>query len=60
LEQASQGEDVIIAKAGVPFARLVPIERPQKRELGFLQGEFSVGDEIFESLSPEELAEWGV
>lgn len=60
LEQAFQGEEVIIAKAGVPYVRLVPLRQPEKRELGFLRGEFSVGEEIFESLSQEELGEWGV
>ncbi len=59
LEQACQGEDVVIAKAGIPFVRLVPVESPKRRELGFLSGEFSVGDEIFESLDSNELEEWG-
>jgi len=60
LEQACQGQEIIIAKAGVPYVRLVPVETPTKRELGFLKGQFSVGDEIFEPLSVDELEEWGV
>lgn len=60
LEQARQGEDIIIAKAGVPYVRLVPVETVGKRELGFLKGQFSVGDEIFDPLSEDELEEWSV
>ena len=60
LEQARQGEDIIIAKAGVPYVRLVPVETVGERELGFLKGQFSVGDEIFDPLSEDELEEWSV
>lgn len=60
LERACQGEDIVIAKAGVPFVRLVPVRPKQERELGFLRGEFKVGEEIFEPLSEEELKDWGV
>ena len=55
LERAHQGEEIIIAKNGQPYARLVPLEEPKKRQLGFLQGTFQVGDEFFEPLSDEEL-----
>ena len=60
LERACQGEDIVIAKAGVPFVRLVPRVPRQERELGFLRGEFTVGEEIFEPMSEQELEEWGV
>lgn len=40
LEQAAQGREVIIAKAGRPVARLVPVETPPAtRTLGFLAGQ---------------------
>jgi prevent-host-death family protein len=58
LERAHQGEEIIIAKDGKPYARLVPLEAPRPRELGFLKGELSVGDEIFEPLDDEELGTW--
>jgi len=60
LEKARQGEEIIIAKAGVPHVRLVPVETTAKRELGFLKGQFTVGEEIFSPLADDELEEWGV
>ena len=39
VEQALDGEDVVIASAGKAMVRLVPVdEAPRRRELGFLQG----------------------
>ncbi|MCW5611662.1 MAG: type II toxin-antitoxin system Phd/YefM family antitoxin [Rubrivivax sp.] len=39
LEQAAQGREVVIAKAGRPVARLVPVQPPPAtRALGFLAG----------------------
>jgi prevent-host-death family protein len=58
LERAHQGEEIIIAKDGRPYARLVPLETPKVRELGFLRGVFSVGDEILQPLDDEELKAW--
>jgi prevent-host-death family protein len=38
-EQALDGEEVVIARAGKALVRLVPVdETPRKLELGFLQG----------------------
>jgi len=53
---AEQGDDVVIARAGKPVVRLVPVEAPASRQLGFLQVE--VPDEFFDTLSESELAEW--
>ena len=58
LERAHHGEEIIIAKNGRPYARLVAIEPTQPRQLGFLRGAFEVGPEFFEPLSEEELALW--
>ncbi len=39
VEQALDGEEVVIARAGKALVRLVPVdETPRQRELGFLQG----------------------
>lgn len=41
VDDAAGGEEIIIAKAGKPVARLVPLvtrERPPKRRLGSLTG----------------------
>lgn len=56
LALVAQGEEVIIAKAGKPVARLArldPIERP----LGFVQA--SIDEAFFEPLPEHELAAWG-
>jgi len=37
LNQVEQGEDVIIARDGVPVARLIPIEKRTKIQFGFLK-----------------------
>lgn len=39
IEQAAQGEDIVIAKSGKPVVRVVPIEPPAaSRRLGFMAG----------------------
>lgn len=53
LDRAHRGEELIIAKGGVPYARLCPLEPPAERKPGFLKG--SVGSEFFEPLPEEEL-----
>ena len=57
LERAHQGEEVIIAKAGKPYARLVPLtETAPERRPGRLAGR--VDDAFFEPLPEEELEAW--
>jgi prevent-host-death family protein len=58
LERAHQGEEIIIAKNGKPYARLVPLASTNKRQLGFMREDFQVGDEFFDPLSDEELGTW--
>jgi prevent-host-death family protein len=54
LDAAVAGEEVIIAKAGKPIARLVPIERTQeRRKLGTLAGQFRVPDDFDDPLPDE-------
>jgi prevent-host-death family protein len=55
LEQVARGEEVIIAKAGHPVARLVPFATPHApRHPGSAVGQFEVPDSFFEPL-PDEL-----
>jgi prevent-host-death family protein len=55
------GEEVIIANRGVPVVRLVPYDRPKKRELGFLKGKVpDLPDSFFDPLPEEELELWGL
>jgi prevent-host-death family protein len=53
LERVAMGEEVIIAKAGTPVAKLVPLKQaPKKRVFGSAKGEFTVpGD--FNDPDPE-------
>jgi len=45
LERVAMGEEVVIAKAGKPVARLVPIQPKRKpRPLGTAKGKFVVPD----------------
>ena len=47
LEKVSAGEEVIIAKAGKPVAKLVPIKQtPKKRVWGTAKGDFVVPDDF--------------
>jgi prevent-host-death family protein len=43
VEQAALGKEIIIAKAGKPMARLVPLENaPRPKKFGLLEGSFQV------------------
>jgi prevent-host-death family protein len=54
LERVALGEEVIIAKAGKPVARLVPMnQKPKKRVLGSAKGEFVVPDDFTDPLPKE-------
>lgn len=57
LEQVAGGEEIIIAKAGKPIARLVPLDvPPKKRQLGLLKGKLDVPDDFDAPLTEDELA----
>jgi prevent-host-death family protein len=56
LERAHAGEEIILAKAGRPYARLVPLETRTPRTPGRYPA--SVPDSFFESLTDEELDVW--
>jgi prevent-host-death family protein len=57
LEQVAAGEEIVIAKAGKPVARLVPLEAaPRRRHLGLLKGKLNVPDDFDAPLTDAELA----
>ena len=57
LDAAAAGEEVIIAKAGKPVARLVPITAvKQPRRLGILAGKIHVPDDFDDPLPDEIIA----
>lgn len=58
VERAARGEIFVIAKAGRPMAKLVPIaltEPAKPKRLGFLQGVFKVPDD-FDRMGENEIA----
>lgn len=56
LDAAAAGNDVVIARSGRPIARLVPIDAPPARALGFLP--LAIPDELFDELADADLAAW--
>jgi prevent-host-death family protein len=56
IEQAERGEEVIIARAGVPVARLVPYEIKRKaRKGGQWKGQIKIAADFDQPL-PDEIA----
>jgi prevent-host-death family protein len=56
VEAAAQGEEIVIARAGVPLARLVPLEPVVKRrQLGMLAGRMTVPTDFDAPLHDDEL-----
>ncbi len=57
VEKAANGEPFIIAKAGKPMVKVVPIEESMfKRRTGFMAGEFVVPDD-FDTMFSKEIEE---
>ena len=59
IERAHAGEEVVIARANVPVARLVPIiEHVPKRRPGTLRGIVKVPAAFFDPLPADEIDAW--
>jgi prevent-host-death family protein len=57
VEKAAKGEPFIIAKAGKPMVKVVPVEAPPPRKrYGFMDGMFEVPDD-FDTLGQAEIEE---
>ena len=57
VERAAGGEEIIIAKAGKPRARLVPLaEERIERKPGALKGKIWIADDFDDPLPPDILA----
>ena len=55
LQRVAMGEEIIIAKAGVPVAKLVPVEpRKGKRKLGIDAGRIHIADD-FDAPLPDDI-----
>ena len=60
LRQVEAGDEIVIARNGIPVARLVPVKKQGKRQFGALKGRLVVPDSFFESPPDTELTAWGV
>jgi prevent-host-death family protein len=57
LARVARGEEVVIARAGKPVARLVPVVRPKgRRVLGRDKGKVVIAEDFDAPLPPELLA----
>jgi len=56
LARAHTGEEIIIGKAGKPYAKLVPLAPVKERVPGIAKG--AVTDSFFEPLPEDELQAW--
>lgn len=55
IEEVAAGQEIIIAKAGTPVAKLVPAKsRRKKRKLGILDGAFTVPED-FDAPLPDDV-----
>ena len=55
LAQVEEGEEIVIAKAGIPVAKLISIARgkPPRRVLGKDKGKIWISDDFDETLTEE-------
>ena len=61
VEEAAAGEEIILAKAGKPVARLVPLEKPDfRKSFGILKGKIRISDDFDAPLPPEILKGFGI
>jgi prevent-host-death family protein len=56
LERVAAGEEVVIARAGRPVARLVPINGEEPRKPGLAKGRLT--EAFFEPLPADQLDAW--
>lgn len=57
VDRAIAREDIVIARAGKPVVRLVPVDGAAPRQPGLLKG-LAVPDQLFDPLPEDELAVW--
>ena len=54
VDEAAKGKEIIIAKNGVPMAKLVPFKAQAKRKPGRLKGKIWIADD-FDAPLPDEI-----
>lgn len=51
VDQAHNGETIIIAKSGKPWAKIIPFDTPQKKfKFGTMQGQIKIADDFNDPL----------
>lgn len=58
LRQVSAGEEIVIARAGKPVAKLIPVDGEPKRVFGLDKGLFEVPEDFDDPLPDDLLAEF--
>jgi len=58
LARAELGEEIIVARAGTPVVRLVPVDEPHVRAFGFQDLGEIPDSAFFDPLPQDELARW--
>ena len=59
IEQACEGEEIIIARDDQPLVRLQPLRgKKGQRKPGSMKGKLTLGPEFFEPLPEDELKHW--
>lgn len=58
VEQAERGEEIVLARAGEPVARIVPLRKGKRRVLGQWRGRVQMSDDFDAPLPPADLAVW--
>lgn len=55
VEDAAKGESFVIAKAGKPMVKVVPLEEApkKKRRIGLLDGQFFIPDDLDQGMDKE-------
>lgn len=56
LDRVRAGEEIILAKAGKPYARLIPLQDREERRPGLATGRIT--EAFFQPLDEEDLSEW--
>ena len=49
VQQALDGEDVVLAKAGRPLVKLVPTDRKKRIQFGLMKGKIKIADNFSET-----------
>jgi len=59
IQEACDGQEIVIARRNVPVVRLVPVRvQPKRRKFGAMKGRAKTTDAFFEPMSANELADW--